>query len=59
VITETEVLLLTTAEQNWLNLMPNPMSEEGSSKDCYSPDILLHIQVTVYWNVINFLPVNS
>jgi hypothetical protein len=35
VVSETEVLLLivTTAEQKWFNLMPNPMSEEGSSKD--------------------------
>jgi hypothetical protein len=44
--------LLTTAEQKWFNLIPNPMSGEGSSKDWRSHDSLLYIQVTLYWNVI-------
>jgi hypothetical protein len=51
--------LLTTAEQKWFNLMPNPISEEGSSKDWRSHDSLLYIHVTVNWNVIKFLPVNT
>jgi hypothetical protein len=53
--------LLNTAEQKLFNLMPNPMSEEGSSKDWRSHDSLLYIQVTVrvYCSVINCLPVNS